>query len=210
MRTAGRPRTWGTLGILAAVVPLVWTTSTSTAVIPAPIVISPSQYWDGNDGPWSSFTVQVGSKPQDVRVLISTAGTATMVVIPEGCVDGMPAPCADLRGKLFDYNASTTWKFNNYYDLGLDKNLGIEDSGAFGFDTVALGWQGSGEPILDHQVVAGIATTDFWLGQFGLTPRPTNFTDFNDPQPSFIQTLKNRSAIPSLSWSYTAGAQYRK
>jgi hypothetical protein len=120
----------------------------------------------------------------------------------------MPANCVDSRGAQFNYNSSSTWYFTNYYLLGLESNLGLSDSGMFGSDTVALGWQGSGEPTLNHQVVAGIATTDFWLGQFGLTPRPTNFTDFNNPQPSFVQTLKNRSIIPSLSWSYTAGASY--
>jgi len=92
----------------------------------------------------------------------------------------------------------------------LESNLGITDTGEFGYETVGIGWQGSGGPVVEHQVIAGIATPDFWLGFFGLTPRPTNFTDFTNPQPSFLQTLKNNSQIPSLSWSYTAGAPYRK
>lgn len=130
--------------------------------------------------------------------------------MPFGCVADGPSNCADLRGKEFLSNESSTWKEEGIYSLELESNLNIADTADFGFDRVALGWQGSGEPILDHQVVAQIATTDFWLGLFGLTPRPTNFTDFNDPQPSFLETLKNKSMIPSLSWSYTAGAQYRK
>ena len=142
--------------------------------------------------------------------MISTAGSATWVVLPEGCpVDG-PSNCGDLRGSLFKINASSTWSFNNYYELQLESNIGYTGSGGFGFDTVGIGWQGSGGPVLEHQVVAGIATEDFWLGLFGLTPRPTNFTDFNNPQPSFMETLKNKSLIPSLSWAYTAGAQYRR
>ena len=123
---------------------------------------------------------------------------------------GGPPNCGALRGSLFDVNASSTWSFNNYYELVLESNLGYNASGEFGFDTVGIGWQGSGGPILEHQVVAGIATEDFWLGSFGLTPRPTNFSDFNNPQPSFMETLKNKSLIPSLSWAYTAGAQYRR
>ena len=145
-----------------------------------------------------------------MRVLISTAGTSTWVVLPEGCTTDGPTNCADLRGVEFNINASSTWQFNNYYDLDLESNLGLIDSGEFGYDTVGLGWQGSGGPTLEHQVVAGIATSDFWLGSFGITPRPTNFTNFTDPQPSFVQTLKNQSMTPSLSWSYTAGAQYRE
>lgn len=43
----------------------------------------------------------------------------------------------------------------------------------------------------------------------GLNPWPTNFTDLNDPQPSYLTLLKKQGDIPSLSYSYSAGAQYR-
>ncbi|KAJ5461729.1 uncharacterized protein N7458_003281 [Penicillium daleae] len=47
-------------------------------------------------------------------------------------------------------------------------------------------------------------------GIFGLNPQPVNFTSLgNFSSPSFLTTLKNQGKIPSLSWSYTAGAQYR-
>jgi len=46
------------------------------------------------------------------------------------------------------------------------------------------------------------------FGMFGLGPKPTNFSDFNDPQPSYMWSLKNQSIIPSLSYGYTAGASY--
>jgi hypothetical protein len=74
---------------------------------------------------------------------------------------------------------------------------------------VGLGYQGSGGPTINHSVVAGVAGTEFYLGVFALNPRPTNFTTLNDPQPSFLSLLKNQSYIPSLSYSYTAGAPYR-
>jgi len=54
----------------------------------------------------------------------------------------------------------------------------------------------------------GIVTKNFMIGVFGLGPKPTNFSDFNDPQPSYMWSLKNQSLIPSLSYSYTAGASY--
>ena len=165
---------------------------------------------EGNDGPWSTFTVQVGTPAQDVRVLISTAGTETWVVLPEGCGTDAPSNCGTLRGQEFNISDSSTWIANNFYSLELESSLGYTGNGEFGFDTVGLSWQGSGGPSLEHQVVAGIAAEDFWLGNFGITPRPTNFTNFNDPQPSFMQTLQNKSMIPSLSWSYNAGAPYRK
>jgi hypothetical protein len=142
--------------------------------------------------------------------LVSTAGTESWVVLPQGCTAYTNISCAVLRGEEFNINASSTWSFNNYFDLELESNLGYTGNGEFGFDTVGLSWQGSGGPSLEHQIVAGIATPDFWIGMFGLTPRPTNFSNFDDPQPSFIQTLKNKSMIPSLSWAYNAGASYRK
>ena len=61
---------------------------------------------------------------------------------------------------------------------------------------------------MDQQVIAAIDTKDFYLGSLGLTPRPVNFT-WDDPTQSFLSTLKNQSIIPSLSFGYNAGAQYR-
>jgi hypothetical protein len=145
-----------------------------------------------------------------LRVLISTASGATWVILPEGCLDGLIRDCINLRGQVFKTNLSTTYQHKDLYDLVLESNLGYTGTGSFGFDKLGIGWQGAGGPVEEQQVIAGIATSDFWLGHFGLSPRPTNFSDFNDPKPSFIQTLRNKSLIPSLSWSYTAGAYYRK
>ncbi|SLM40392.1 Aspartic peptidase domain [Lasallia pustulata] len=182
--------------------------------MPAPVVIPPSQDWDGNDGPWSSFTLQVGTPAQDVKVFVSTPGFQTWVVLPQGCTASDPADCSTLRGGEFLTNQSTTWALRNgsvngFFELGIEKNLGYTGNGEFGYDTVALGWQGSGGPSLQQQIVAGIATKGFYLGLFGLNPRPTNFSNFDDPVPSFMTNLKSRSMIPSLSWAYTAGNQYR-
>ena len=182
--------------------------------MPAPVVIPPSQDWDGNDGPWSSFTLQVGTPAQDVKVFVSTAGFQTWVVLPQGCTASDPPGCFTLRGGEFLTNQSTTWAPNNgsvngFFELGIEKNLGYTGNGAFGYDTVTLGWQGSGGPSLQQQIVAGIATKGFYLGLFGLNPRPTNFYTFDNPVPSYMTNLKSRSMIPSLSWAYTAGNQYR-
>lgn len=62
---------------------------------------------------------------------------------------------------------------------------------------------------MNRTPVAGIATPNSYLGQFTVNPRPINFTDFNDPQPSYMTLLKEQNYIPSLSFGYTAGAQYR-
>ena len=182
--------------------------------VPAPIVIPSSQNWQGNDGPWSTFTLQVGTPAQDLDVLVSTAAFQTWVVLPQACTSSDPLDCSTLRGNEFLPNKSTTWVQNNQSTNGLfvtalENNLGYSANASFGYDTVVLGWQGSGGPSLSQQIVAGIATPEFYLGLFGLNPRPSNFTSFDDPVPSYMQNLKNRSMIPSLSWSYTAGNQYR-
>jgi hypothetical protein len=173
-------------------------------------------YRDGNDGPWSTFTLQIGTPPQDVRVLIGTAATQTWAVATAGCGTGDPTNCAELRGGEYNYTASSSWIPNlanlttQIYDLGLASNLGYTGNGQYGFDDITVGWQGSGGPSLNNQTVAGIATKEFFLGVFGLTPRPSNFTSFNEPIPSYLENLRNQSLIPSTSWGYTAGNQYRK
>ncbi|MCJ1270054.1 hypothetical protein MMC22_009948 [Lobaria immixta] len=77
-----------------------------------------------------------------------------------------------------------------------------------------LGNHGSRGPSLDDQVIAGIATEDFYLGSLGLAPWQVNFSsqDTNssiETNLSFLSNLKNRSLIPSLSFGYSAGAPYR-
>ncbi|KAF2468987.1 acid protease [Lindgomyces ingoldianus] len=185
--------------------------ASQNTTIPAPIVASVSQYWEGNDGTWSSFTIQVGQKPQNVRILPSTASTSTWVIYDQGCPSDAPNNCRDSRGGTFNPNNSLTWVPNSIFELGVESNLEFNVFGDFGFDSVTLGWPGSGGPSVEHSIVAGVGDTTFsWLGVLGLNPRPTNFSTFlNNPQVGFVQALKNQNNIPSVSWSYTAGAPYR-
>ncbi|KAK9419014.1 putative Peptidase A1 domain-containing protein [Seiridium unicorne] len=183
------------------------------------VVISPSEYFEGNDGPWSSFDIRVGTPEQDVRVLVSTASPESMVVLSEyGCSTSVfttvPSDCAVSRGNLFNPNDSTSWSdvgtFGiNENGVGLEANLGYYQAADFALDHLGIGLLG---PSLDNQTVAGIATAEpFYLGIFGLNSQPVNFTSLgNYSSPSFLTALKSQGIIPSLSWSYTAGAQYRK
>ncbi|CAI6333616.1 unnamed protein product [Periconia digitata] len=185
---------------------------------PKPFVYAPSQSWDGNDGRWSTFIVRVGSPEQNFRVVPSTSGHETFIPVPEGCIESDPTDCGSLRGAMpfngkessgFLTNASSTWKPVGLYTLNLGDRLGIQENGLFGLDNVGLMLQNSGGVELSDQVVAGIATKDFYLGLFGLGVKPSNFTDFENPQPAFMRTLKDQNKIPSLSFAYTAGAAYR-
>lgn len=107
-------------------------------------------------------------------------------------------------------NTSQTWKEFGQYELNtyLESRVGYDGDGLYGFDALSLGWTGDGLPTLDNQSIAGIITDNFTLGSLALNPRPLNFTDYNSPIPSLLQNLRNLNTtpIPSLSWSYTAGA----
>lgn len=48
-------------------------------------------------------------------------------------------------------------------------------------------------------------------GIFGINNQPLNFSTLgNESTLSFFSALKDQNKIPSLSWSYTAGAKYRE
>lgn len=149
-----------------------------------------------------------------MRVFASTTVPETWVVSTGGCVANDPDGCSDSRGQLFSPNVSTTWSHIDNFALGVELNLGNysanQDNCNYGFDTLALGYQGSGGPSVEHSVIAAIDTKDFYLGNLGLSSQPVNFTTVDNPPPSLLSQLKTNKQIPSLSYGYSAGAPYRK
>lgn len=131
------------------------------------------------------------------------------MVNEEGCPDFYPDSCPDDRGFLYNKNDSLTYISVSIYDTEIESNLGLGTSGYGGYEDLELGWQGSNGPAIDHMPLFDIADPNYWIGIFGLNPLPTNFSTFNNPQPSFMQTLYNQSMIPSLLYGYTAGNRYR-
>ncbi|KAL8871203.1 MAG: hypothetical protein Q9174_002913 [Haloplaca sp. 1 TL-2023] len=105
------------------------------------------------------------------------------------------------------------WDFVDNFALGVELNLGNysnnRDYGRYAFDTLELGYPGSGGASVNHSVIAAIETKDFYLGYIGLSPYPINFTTVDIPPPSLLSQLKTEEQIPSLSYGYSAGAQYR-
>ncbi|KAK3372113.1 aspartic peptidase domain-containing protein [Podospora didyma] len=185
---------------------------------PKALVIPASQHFEGNDGPWSTFDVRVGTPEQYARVLVSTASPETFVVVSEyGCSSAVfaavPSNCAVSRGNLVNLNQSSSRHELGLFDInengvGLGATYGYSQRSQFGLDHLGIGLTG---PVLENQTVAGFATPEpFYLGVFGLNNQPLNFTVLgNFSAPSFLTTLKDQKKIPSLSWSYTAGAKYR-
>lgn len=151
----------------------------------------------------------MGTAAQNIRVMPATSASSIVTIGANGCPSFYPSDCADQRGSLFLPNESNTYIANSIFEVGIEINLNLATTAPAGFDTVTLGWQGSGGPTVEHSTVFNLFVSNFWLGLFGLNPQPTNFTTFVDPQPSFMQQLVNYNKIPSLSYGYTAGNQYR-
>ncbi|KAK6501382.1 hypothetical protein TWF481_009222 [Arthrobotrys musiformis] len=164
--------------------------------------------WEGNDGSWGTFFMHVGTPSQIVRVLPATNWQETWVVSAESCLGRSAEDCADLRGATFNVNTSSTWNDQGLFNTDLAKDLGYNAIGNYGLERLGITNVDSGITFND-QVVVSIDSSDWYLGLFGLGTQPTNFTDFNNPQPSFLTTMYNQGLIPSLSWGYQAGAIYR-
>ncbi|KAJ4297690.1 hypothetical protein N0V90_005584 [Kalmusia sp. IMI 367209] len=176
-------------------------------MVATPIDFAPTQDFIGNDGSWSSFAVSVGTPYQDFRVFPATSSQETWVPVPEACQYSNNTVCISSRGAfnhLFQTNASTTWKEIGLYDLTLEKELGYQGNGIYGTDMVSLELSSTSPVKLENQIVAGIATNDFYVGLFGLGPRPVNFSNMEYPVPSFLGTLLDQ-ATPRLAGSLTLG-----
>jgi len=79
----------------------------------------------------------------------------------------------------------------------------------YGNDAVALSSLSPGTTSLSNQLIGGIASTDFFMGSLGLNPDSTNLSSSNASISSYMSNLKSQNKIPSLSYGYTAGNQYR-
>ena len=157
--------------------------------------------WVGDDGIWSPVSIRVGTPPQWVDVLVSTASQETWVIGPDGCLGSQV--CERQRGGLFRSNMSSTWQFQGISDLGLDPNLDFSGKALYGYDNISLSDQIS----VPYQTIGIVNTTDYLLGFLGLGIEPTNFTEVNVP--SFLDSMvHNKSYIPSHSYGFTAGAWY--
>lgn len=155
----------------------------------------------------------IGDPPAFVRVLPSTAASAIFAVNPAGCTPSnvTAANCNTTRAGTYNRAASTTAVQKGGYALGLEANLGFKNSnGTYVSDTVALGFSNTTtQASLDSQIVASYSSNSFYIGMFGLNHQPTNFSTLQDSHPSYLARLRDENLIPSLSWSYTAGARYR-
>lgn len=229
---AGLSRTvllWISLSLCSATYVQENTTSTpgytllpGVSSVPAPVTVSPDQNWEGIDGAWNTFSLRVGSQRSIARVVPSTASQQIWVVNYEACESSLEftsthqvvtkfnESCEDSRGMVFNTTTSSTWKEQGFYSLWIGDDYGKEGIGYYGYDTVEIGIPGEEGPTVGNTTISTLKTPNFWLGHLGLHPKPTNFTRDMQPVPSFMTGLFEQGSIPSLSFGYTAGVQYRR
>lgn len=191
------------------------------STLPLPVSVAPDQNWMGIDGSWNTISLRVGANKQWVHVFVSTASQQTWVVNNQACILNTTDPvtgtvtqskidgCYDSRGFTFNTSTSSSWDDNGFFQLWTEKNLNLVGNGFYGWDAVSLGVPGEEGPSLKNTTIGTLVSQNFWLGHFGINPKPTNFSAFLDPSPSYITLLFEQKQIPSVSFGYTAGAQYR-
>ena len=129
----------------------------------------------------------------------------------QGCTNKDPSNCTEARGGAFLY-AKSDWDGRGVHSLEAESNLGMtqnSDNGNYGFTVLGVGRPGNGSVSIDGQVVATVATKDFFLGNLGLSARRVS-TETLGKAAGLLTSLNDEKYIPSLSYGYTAGAAYRK
>ncbi|KAF3045859.1 hypothetical protein E8E12_000533 [Didymella heteroderae] len=187
---------------------------------PSPLVVPNSGSWIGNDGSWSTFLLQVGTPPQPFQVLPSLSGQAIYVPIDQDCAPMRMniTNCGFKRGvEIFDSqpslgfqkNKSSTWEEVGTFGMGLGSNLGLRGSAYYGFEKVTVS-SSLGEDVThwEETVVSAYSTPDFWIGQLGLSSGLVFMNEKNQAR-SFLNVLKDKGRIPSLSFGYQAGSPDR-
>lgn len=144
-------------------------------------------------------------------MLISSSGSSLWTVLSEGCLPQDPPNCPDLRGTTFNTSLSTSWDYQGLFQVPLapESALPYHGNSEVGIENITLGWQGSGGPTINDQIVIGLVDNNTYMGVLGLSSTPVNISNYNHPHQSVLASLKNNSMIPSLSWAYTAGIYNR-
>jgi hypothetical protein len=196
---------------------------------PPPYVVQHSGTFDGNDGKWSTFNINVGddgnnnNNGQNFRVLISTSSPNTLI---PGQTDWCNTEdCAKSRGigfydgkQALGLQKSPQWMDAGIYEIPLPNwwidplspNESSNNTGAtWGQDNVGLGTSSPTSPILAEQYVIRYLVGDFFMGSFGLAAG--NSGPPGGDKPNFLDNLYDSAQmIASRSYGYTAGAHYRK
>ena len=131
---------------------------------------------DGNDGPWSTLDIHVGTPPQPLRVSVGTSIQETWVISADqtrgGCLGNNDPDCRRKRGGLFNVDFSSTWIGAGRLPLSPvyypPKYRGGGGSGDYGSDTLGLGTLRSLVVKVGNRRFAAVATQYSYLGFLGV------------------------------------------
>ncbi|KAH5696842.1 hypothetical protein HBI44_101680 [Parastagonospora nodorum] len=201
--------------------------SRTIPVPPKPVVLGPSGTYDGDDGKWSTFTVNIAGdgegKGQNFKVLISTSSPITL--IPSRTDWCSTDDCAKRRGILdvgsrgLDTSSSSPYSTVGLYSLPLKDTYGWSESllspkwnettnASWGTTTVGLGTASKQSLTIQGQYVATYVFKDFFLGSIGLAVGA--ISPVGATRKTFLSGLAAAmDKVPSSSYGFTAGASYR-
>jgi hypothetical protein len=194
---------------------------------PRPLVAKYTGSFDGNDGRWSTFWINVGSDGksdgQNFKVLISTSSPITLLPMQAEWCD---EECAAQRGvdqfgvkQPRGLDTKNNWEPFGDYDIPMphwytNNFLGSRNdtpAAAWGVQNVALDQSSPQANIIANRYVAGYTTRDPYIGSLGLAvggPSPGGAS-----RKTFLTALEEATTprlIASSSYGYTAGAIYRE
>ena len=183
--------------------------------------------FEGNDGRWSTFWINVGSDGksagQEFRVLISTS--SSLILLPRE-VEWCNQDCAADRG-VAQFNGKqplglvkeNNWERYGLYDIPMPHWYTKDFFGSrndtpgavWGIQNAALDRSSPQAQILADRFVAEVASRDFYMGSFGLAAGAIDTAGATSKK-SFLLELDASvpPLIASVSYGYTAGAIYRK
>ncbi|KAF1924199.1 acid protease [Didymella exigua CBS 183.55] len=193
--------------------------------IPVPIVVNTSGTFDGNDGKWSTFYINVNSDSQGLhgqnfKVLIFTS--SPMVLVPGSTEWCVTKECAEQRGilissggqQLLGMEKSGSWMTAGLFSIPVPDwysqdlvqgNMSLR--GEWGSTNVGLGLSDESSPVLQDIYIAWYIFKDYYLGSFGLAMGSVGGDGAT--KPTFLTQFKSVGKIASISYGYTAGAWYR-
>lgn len=192
--------------------------------IPLPQVVPASGTFEGNDGKWSTFFINLNSDEnglngQDFRVLASTSSSLTLVPAKTEWCD---AQCAANRGLLlFDGSQPLgnqekgSWNEAGLYEVPVpywfSKDLvngNLTLRGNYGVTQIGLGQSSATSLVLVDRYAVSYLFEDYFLGSFGLAAGVVGGPSAT--KPTFLTQFRTDNRIASASYGYTAGAWYRE
>lgn len=196
---------------------------------PYPTIVNASGTFDGNDGRWSSFVINVNSDKnglngQNFKVLISTSSPVTLVPAQNNDCD---ESCAAKRGVLpymgkaqkgLVTDNNPNWIEYGLYDVPLpywftsdlvsqSPNGTWPLRATWGTSNVGLGESTKNSPVIAGRYIAKYTFGDFFMGSFGLGDGQIG--EDGTTKSTFLTQYEAASQVASSSYGYTAGAYYR-